>query len=122
MYGDVLDFKFKNTRNYPIKIVTSFSSGGEMNISIYGTKEEVEYDITLVSNYLYTVNYKTTYIQDPSLEEGVEQVVYNGVNGYASNAYIIKKLNGQVVENRFLSKDVYNAQNKTVRVGTAKKE
>ena len=122
VYGDVLDFKFKNTRNYPIKIVTSFSSGGEMNISIYGTKEEVEYDITLVSNYLYTVNYKTTYIQDPSLEEGVEQVVYNGVNGYASNAYIIKKLNGQVVENRFLSKDVYNAQNKTVRVGTAKKE
>ena len=117
VYGDVLDFKFKNTRNYPIKIVTSYSNGGEMNISLYGTREEVEYDISLVSTYLYTVNYKTEYIQDSSLAAGEQQVVYNGVNGYASEAYLIKKLNGQTVETRYLSKDVYNAQTKTVRVG-----
>ena len=120
VYGDVLDFKFKNTRNYPLKIVTSFSSSGEMNISFYGTREEVEYDIELKSNYLYTVNYKTEYIQDASMPEGQQQVVYNGVNGYASEAYFIKKLNGQVIETRYLSKDVYNAQTKTVRVGVAK--
>lgn len=122
VYGDVLDFKFKNTRNYPIKIVTSYSSAGEMNISIYGTKEEVEYDIELVSKYLYTINYPTEYIQDSTLPEGTQVVVYNGVNGYASEAYFIKKLDGKVIENRYLSKDVYKPQIKTVRIGTKKME
>lgn len=120
VYGDVLDFKFKNTRNYPIKIVTSYSSAGEMNISLYGTREETEYEIELVSKYLYTINYPTEYIQDASLPEGSQVVEYNGVNGYASEAYFIKKLNGKVIENRYLSKDVYKPQTKTVRIGTKK--
>lgn len=122
VYGDVLDFKFKNTRNYPIKIVTSYSSAGDMNISLYGTKEETEYDIELVSKYLYTINYPTEYIQDSSLPEGTQVVVYNGVNGYASESYLIKKLDGKVIENRYLSKDVYKPQTKTVRIGTKKTE
>ena len=120
VYGDVLDFKFKNTRNYPIKIVTSYSDSGEMNISLYGTHEATEYEIVLNSNYLYTIYYPTEYINDSSMKEGQEVVVYNGVNGYASEAYMVKKLNGQVVETIFLSRDVYQPQTRTVRIGTIK--
>ena len=38
VYSPVLDFKFKNNRETPIKIVTSFTYGGSLNVSIYGTK------------------------------------------------------------------------------------
>ena len=120
VYGDVLDFKFKNTRNYPIKIVTSYSDSGEMNISLYGTREETEYEIVLNSTYLYTISYPTQYVNDPTMKEGQQVVVYNGVNGYASEAYMIKKLNGVVVDTIFLSRDIYQPQIKTVRVGTIK--
>lgn len=118
IYGNVLDFKFKNNRNYPVKIVTSYSQSGNINISIYGTKEEQEYDITLSSKVLYYIPFTTSYTYDSSINSGVTSIVNNGVNGYASEAYITKKLNGVVVSSSLLSKDVYKAQQQNVKVGT----
>jgi vancomycin resistance protein YoaR len=117
VYSPVLDFKFKNTRNYPIKIVTSFSNSGNMNISIYGTKEANEYDVSITSKYLSTVPFTTKYVYDSTLASGTEIVDVNGVNGYTSEAYITKKLNGQVVSSTLLSRDTYNAQQRVLRVG-----
>lgn len=118
VYGNVLDLKFKNTRNYPIKIVTSYSKTGSMNISIYGTKEENEYDITLSSKYLYTTPYTTVYTYDSDLSISTQQVISNGVNGYASEGYITKKLNGVVISTDLLSKDVYKPEQEVVKIGT----
>ena len=118
VYGNVLDFKFKNTRNYPVKIVTSYSQSGNMNISIYGTKEKQEYDITLSSKVLYYIPYTTKYTYDQFIDTGVSSIVAKGVNGYVSEAYITKKLNGSVVSSAFLSKDVYKAQQEVVKLGT----
>lgn len=118
IYGNVLDFKFKNTRNYPVKIVTSFSQSGNMNISIYGTKEEKEYDISLSSKVLYYIPFTTKYTYDGSINSGVTSVVNKGVNGYASESYITKKLNGAVVSSTLLTKDVYRAQQEVLKVGT----
>lgn len=120
VYSPNLDFKFKNTRKYPVKIVTSYSSNGSLNISIYGTKEEVEYDITLSSKYLRTINYTTKYIYDDTLPEGKQVVVSNGVNGYVSEGYLTKYLNGKFVETIKLSRDTYNAQAQIIKVGTKK--
>ncbi len=120
VYSPSLDFKFKNTRNYPIKIVTSFSSGGSLNVSIYGTKEEKEYVVTLTSNTLSTIPYTTKYIYDNTMADGKQVVMENGVNGYSSESYITKSLNGKVVESRLLSRDTYNPEQKVVKVGTKK--
>ena len=118
VYGNVLDFKFKNTRNYPIKIVTTYSLSGNMNISIYGTKEKDEYDITLSSKVLYYIPYTTRYTYDQFADSGIKTTIAKGVNGYASEAYITKKLNGSVVSSTLLSKDVYKAQEENIKVGT----
>ncbi|MDD2376141.1 MAG: VanW family protein [Clostridia bacterium] len=118
VYGNVLDFKFKNTRNYPIKIITTYSESGNMNISIYGTKEKEEYDITLSSKILYYIPYTTKYTYDTFLDSGVTSIIVKGVNGYASEAYITKKLDGTLVSTISLSKDVYKAQQATVKIGT----
>lgn len=120
VYSPTLDFKFKNNRNYPIKIVTSYSSSGSLNISIYGTKEETEYEVVLSHKYLSTIPFTTKYIYDNTLPEGTTQIVSAGVNGYTSEGYITKKLNGVVVSSELLSKDTYKAQQQIVKVGTKK--
>lgn len=40
------DFQFKNSRNYPIKIVSTIS-GGTATVQIYGMKEPEEYDVNI---------------------------------------------------------------------------
>lgn len=120
VYSPVLDFKFKNTRNYPVKIVTSYSSGGSLNISIYGTKESEEYDIVLSSKLISQIPFTTKYTYDNNLDEGQQVVDVNGVKGYVSEGYLTRYKNGAYVDSKILSRDTYNAQQQVVRVGTRK--
>lgn len=116
-----LDFKFKNTRTYPIKIVASAKSG-VAKISIYGIKEETEYEVVIQSKVLSYIPNTTKYIEDSSLEEGKEVVEQSGHNGCQSEAYRILKLNGKVVSKTLLSRDTYDAMQTIIRRGTKKKE
>ena len=111
------DFKFKNSRKYPIKITASVS-GGVATIQIWGHKEDVEYDISIETKKTATIAYTTQYINDSSLPAGTQKVVQNGNNGSKYEAYKVKRLNGEVVSRTLLSKDTYNAMQKIVKVGT----
>lgn len=117
VYSPSLDFKFKNTRKYPVKIKTAFNSNGSLTVSLYGTKEENEYEVILSQRYLSTISAPVNYIYDTNLAPGTQVVVSNGANGYTSESYITKKLNGKVVSSGLLSRDKYNAQAKIIRVG-----
>ena len=46
VYGS-LDFKFKNTRKYPVKL-EAYIKSGVATVSIYGLKEDVEYNVKVV--------------------------------------------------------------------------
>ena len=116
VYGST-DFKFKNTRKYPIRIEATVS-GGVATITIWGVKEDVEYDISIETKKIATIAYTTQYIQDSSLPVGKEVVQQAGTNGRKVEAYKVVKLNGQVVSTTLLSKDTYNAMKRIVRVGT----
>lgn len=111
------DFKFVNTRKYPIRIEATVS-GGVATITIWGVKEDVEYDISIETKKIATIAYTTQYIQDSSLPVGKEVVQQAGSNGRKVEAYKVVKLNGQVVSTTLLSKDTYNAMKRIVRVGT----
>ena len=117
VYGSQ-DFKFVNSRSYPIRLQASVS-GGVATISVWGLKEDVEYDITIETKKVATIAYTTQYIQDPSLPAGKEVVQQAGSNGRKVEAYKVMRLNGQVVSTTLLSKDTYNAMKRIVRVGTA---
>ncbi len=118
VYYPSIDFKFKNTRQYPIKIVTNFNKNGSLTISLYGTKEENEYVISISSRKTATIPYTTQYVNDNTIAKGKQVVVQAGTNGYKSEAYITKKLNGKVVSTTLLSRDTYKAVTKIVKVGT----
>ncbi len=82
VYGSI-DFKFKNNRDYPIKIVCSVS-GGIARFDIYGLRTDNEYEVE-ISSYITGSTSDSTY----------------------SEAYRILKQNGQVVSTELLSKDTY---------------
>lgn len=82
VYG-AIDFKFKNNREYPIKITCSVSNG-IANFKIFGLKTENDYVVELSSRIT-----KTT------------------ATSIYSEAYKTLKKNGNVVSTETLSKDIY---------------
>ena len=82
VYG-AIDFKFKNTRDYPIKITCSVSNGIAA-FNIYGLRSDNEYDVEISSRVTGTTS----------------SAIY-------SEAYRILKQNGQVVKSELLSRDTY---------------
>lgn len=116
VYG-LTDFKFKNTRNYAVKISAS-ASNGIATVSIYGIKEDEEYNITLSTKTISTIPFTVRYEDDSTLSAGKETVVQKGANGIITETYITKTLNGKVVSSTLLSKDTYNAMQKIIKRGT----
>lgn len=112
-----IDFKFKNTRSYPIKIEAT-AKNGVCTMSIYGIKEDTEYEVVIQSVVLSYLPYTTKYEDDSSLEEGEEVVEQSGYTGCTSEAYRILKLNGEVVSKTLLSKDTYDPMTRIIRRGT----
>lgn len=116
VYGST-DFKFKNTRNYPVKLKCSVKNG-IAKIDLFGIKEEVEYQIKIQPSTLEVLEPKTTYQEDPTLESGKEQVVQKGSKGYKTVTYKITYLNGKVVKKEILSRDTYNPMERIIKKGT----
>ena len=116
VYG-AIDFKFKNTRQYPIRLSAS-AKNGIATISIYGIKEENEYTFYFNTKTIASIPFGTKYIEDSSLPAGTEKVKQNGVNGLKTETYITKMLNGKVISTTLLSRDTYDAMQKIILKGT----
>ena len=95
-------------------------ANGIVRVSLYGIEEENEYEVELQTKILDTIPYKTNYIDDNTLEEGVEIIEQNGSNGVKSETYKILKQNGAVISKAVLSTDTYSSLEKVIRRGTKK--
>ena len=82
VYG-AIDFKFKNNRNYPIKIICSVS-GGVANFQILGLKTSEDYDVEVYS-----------------------RITSQSANYTNSETYKTLKQNGNIVSQTLLSRDTY---------------
>ena len=111
------DFKFKNNRNYPIKVVCS-GAGGTVNFKIYGLHVDGDYTVEIESKYIQTIKYKTIEQKDASMAAGTTKVLESGSNGYKTETYKILKQNGTVISRNRISTDTYNPHNRVVAVGT----
>lgn len=111
------DFKFKNNRNYPIRIKTD-TSGKVLKIYIYGLKTDNDYTVKLDAQYVSNVPYKTIYQKDSSLASGESKVIQNGSNGCKTATYkYLYDSNGTLVSSECISRDTYNPHNQIVAVG-----
>ena len=111
------DFKFKNTRKTAVRIKASCSNG-IATVSIYGIKDENEYDVSFNTKTISTIPFTVKYVDDNSLPAGTEKVKQKGANGIITETYIVKSLNGKVVSSNLLSKDTYNAMQRIILRGT----
>lgn len=118
IYYPYLDFKFKNTREYPIKIVATTTSSRKLTIEIYGTKEDKEYDVELTSWITSTIPSKVQEQEDKNLTQGKTKIIQNGKAGHKSVAYKTVKYNGKVISKVMLSQDSYGSTPKIIAVGT----
>ena len=111
-----VDFKFKNNRQYPIK-VEAVSKNGVTKISIKGIKEDTEYEVVIQSEITSIIQKSVKYEEDSSLDSSVEQVEQEGHNGCTSKTYKILKLNGAIVSTEEISTDYYHALEKIIKKG-----
>lgn len=116
VYG-MTDFKFKNTRKYPIRIVAT-AKNGIATVTMYGIKEENEYTFTFSTKTVASIPFTTKYEEDNSLPAGTEKVKQKGANGLKTETYMTKLLNGKPVSTTLLSRDTYDAMTRTVIKGT----
>lgn len=112
VYG-AIDFKFKNTRTFPVRIVAN-AKNGIATVSMFGMKEENEYTFSFNTKTIASIPFTTKYEEDATLEAGTEKVKRKGVNGLKTETYITKMLNGKVVSTTLLSKDTYDAMAKVI--------
>ena len=118
VYG-ATDFRFKNTRTYPIRLVAS-ATGGVATVSIYGIKEaDREYTYSFKTDVISTIPYTTKHVEDASLAAGKEVVTQGGTNGLVCKTYMTKMLNGKVISTKLLSTDTYSAMQRIVKRGKA---
>ena len=112
-YGSV-DFKFKNSRSYPIKIVATVNSG-LVTISIYGVKEENEPTVEIVVEKTQEEDFEIVYEKTSSIPEGTEVIKQTGKKGYKCSTYRILYQGGKQISKTLLSTDTYKPQKQIVQ-------
>ena len=116
-YGS-LDFKFKNTRKYPVKI-EAYIKSGVATIRIYGIKENPDYKVQVVAKVTSTIPCDVQRIEDSTLPAGTEKVVTKGTNGCRSVTYKnVYDQSGNLVSSTQISSDYYKTITRVVKVGT----
>ena len=91
VYGSQ-DFKFKNTRDYPVRIVADVS-GGYCTVKIYGLRTDNEYDISIETNIIKKMKQKTR----------------GGAPGYVVDSFRVVRQNGEVISREKIARDTYSA-------------
>lgn len=115
VYG-TQDFKFKNSRTYPIKIEANVANG-IAEFKIHGIKEEIEYEIKIIPVTTQTIPYAIEFVPDPALVPGQQVVTQAGHSGYKVTTYIEKRLAGAVISKEVLSNDTYNPMKTVINIG-----
>lgn len=109
------DFRFINSRSYPIKIEATVNNG-VAEFKLYGMQEEVEYEVRILPVRTQSIPYKTTYEEDPSLIPGQQIIKQSGHSGCKVTTYKELRLNGEVVSKEPISNDTYQPMRTIIRV------
>ena len=117
VYWGSVDFCFKNSSEYPIRIY-AWLSGGKCYITIEGTNVDGSY-VYLDSTKLSSTPYTTKYEDDDSKPVGYEEETVSPYTGYVYEAYqYIYNKDGSLRETNYLGKSKYLKRDRVVVRGT----
>lgn len=116
------DLRFVNTTHYPV-IICAEADGEKLTVSVWGEPKKEIYirksvfiESVLAPEEEEILDEKGEY---PDLYEGESKVVSYSKNGYKSEGYLIKTINGKQEGIVRLRKDCYAAQRGVIIKGTA---
>ncbi len=104
-YG-LLDFKFKNSTGWPIKMIAT-KNKGSISFDIYGVNENPLKKVEIYNNIIKTIPYPTEHINSEDIYVGETKIKQKGGDGYVIETYKTIKENGKIIENTFVSKSSY---------------
>ncbi len=119
--GDYIDFKFKNSTNYPIYI-ESYVTDNEVVCSIYGYDERPDNRSLKFENALVEVIEPGPRVvkETEELKEGEEKVEVKPLKGYKYKLYKLVYVDGKLTEKLLVNNSYYKPRAEEVLVGTNK--
>lgn len=114
-----IDYKFKNTLNYPIYI-EAYATGGNVIFSVYSNNQLTSKSYDITSEVYETIPATTQTVQDSTLPEGQQEVVQKTYTGYKVKVYKNTYQNGKFMDKELVSNDFYRPVNGVIKVGTKK--
>lgn len=118
-YGSV-DFKFKNSTKWPIKVQATVDKSNNVIFKLIGTNEAQDIKLEYIAETVKTTKYTKKIIDDPSLPEGKTIIKQKGKNGYVINTYKIVKQGGKEISRKKLNTSVYRPLQEEIIKGTKK--
>lgn len=119
-YGSV-DFKFKNSTNWPLKIEGWVTKGNQIFFSLKGTNETPGKTVSINPKTIKTLEPPPVrYVNDPTLLEGTERVDHEAMRGYVVDTYKVIKIDGKVTSEEKIHQSTYKALERLVKKGTKK--
>lgn len=115
-----IDFRFINSRSYPIKIEATVNNG-IAEFKLYGMQEEVEYEVKILPVRTQSIPYITTYEEDPTVIPGQQIIKQSGHSGCKVTTYKELRVNGEVVSKEPISNDTYQPMRTIIRVAPGQK-
>ncbi len=117
MYGNSLDYRFKNTTEYPVKVEAYVDSKNYVHVNLYGTNtsgidEEPYHTNRTVTQYAQTVYEPSAEIPQGTTRKDPERTAYNAVTMETYQKLV--DANGKTVDTIFLHKDSYKLRNAVI--------
>lgn len=116
-YGEV-DFKFKNSTRWPVKINAWVTDNNLLYFSLKGTNEIPGKTIEISPAVVKTENFKSVYIDAPGLPEGKTVIRQEGKPGFVVDTYKIVKQDGNIVNQIKLHTSVYKPLSQEILRGS----
>lgn len=115
------DFKFKNNRDYPIKIEVSYAKN-KLTCKIIGTDVDGSY-VKFTSEKTGDVGFNTKYENDDTIPEGQQVTRTAGSNGGRAVSYrLVYDKNGNLISKTKEANSYYKGHDALIAVGTMKVE
>lgn len=120
VFGNTVDFKFKNTLDNTMVIFAEVK-GGKVIISLAGKKKDklIENSIKVEIGQKFTP--PLIKLENRDLEPGEEKLVSQGKEGLKVNVFRVKSKNNEEVGRELISSDKYDAVETVIQTGPAEK-
>jgi vancomycin resistance protein YoaR len=118
-YGN-LDYKFKNTLEYPI-FIEGYIDGNTIGFNIYSDGSLTAKTYDLVNEVYETLQPEIKYVDDPNMYEGQTETVQKASIGYKVKVFKRIYENGTLIGQEQVSNSIYKPVNGIVKRGIKKR-